>query len=105
MGFVHKIPRELQQEDRWFKIFSPKQAIAAAICVVIVMFTGTQLVRIMGVVPMIAIETIFITLCGLGIFLKLPQSNYIIGGQYAVIVLLRVIYRKTHRVIFVKHYE
>ena len=106
MSFVHKRPRELQQEDRWFKIFTPKQAIVASICGVIVIISSSLLSKVLSFFPVLAIEVMFIITCGFGIFSKLPPENYLNGGgQNAVLVLLRRLYRTSRKVVYVKCYD
>lgn len=103
MAFSHKVPRQLQDEDRWFKIFTFKQAIAAAVCAVIGLPIGIMLAKIHFMV-MLVIMVLYIMICGFLIFFRIPSGQYMLGGgQYGVSLILRILYRSLNKKVYVKH--
>lgn len=105
MSFNHRVPRELQQEDRWFKLFTPKQAIAAGVCGAVGILGFRILFGLFGFIPAVSVFVVYAIICGLLITLKINSQNYMIGGgQYLAMIILRYLYRRTQQILYVKHY-
>ena len=104
--FSHKVPRELRNEDRWFKIFSPKQAIAAAICAAVAIPVGIFIHRLFGNIPTIIVLEFYIIFCAVGMFTVIPNSQYMLGGgQSAAMVVVRCVVRRLTKKVYVKHMD
>jgi len=91
----YKIPRELQDQDLWFKVFTKKQllisVISLAACIGICIVANTMGILIIGVV----ISLFIIILTGALLFLKMPQKKHMNGGGYGLDVLaIRVLRKK-----------
>lgn len=91
----YKVPRELQDEDRWFKIFTKRQLamlIVGALIdsLVIVLFAKLHLV-VVGIVLAILIILFDLAI----IYLKMPRSRHTHGGGLGFDTLvLRILKRK-----------
>lgn len=105
MAFTHRVPRQLQDEDRWFKIFTLKQAIAAVLCGVIGIPIGILLSKI-HLIFMLICMVFYVFLCGFLIFFKVPANQYMLGGgQHGVSLMLRCLVRRITKKIYVKNLE
>lgn len=106
MSFVHKVPGELQQEDRWFKIFSPKQAVIAVVLGIIALMSGSVINKAIGFIPTILVEIPFVIISGVFMFFKIPKEKYLLGGgQYMIMIMFRCIVRLCNQTLYVKHYD
>ena len=105
MGFTHRVPRQLQDEDRWFKFFTLKQAIAAAFMAVIGVPIGIVLSKI-HLLLMLIVMVFYIFLCGFLIFFRVPGSQYMLGGgQHGASLMLRCFLRRFTKKVYVKNLE
>ena len=104
----YRIPKELKDEDKWFKFFTKKQLLIVgsglALSIVIVgFFYGMHLLP----VGVMMAEVVMLLSAGIA-FVKIPTDKYLIGGGYPVSqILIRLVLKRLpgHRVLYVKNYE
>lgn len=102
--FTHRVPRPLQNEDKWFKFFTPKQLGVAVVAIVIAVISVVMLTNIIGLLPATLINIPFLIFVGAGMFCKPNSSWYLTGGTYPLgIILIRMLIRKMKNVLYVKH--
>ena len=103
----YRIPREFQDEDKWFRFFTKQQLIylAAALAIDFVLIVVTLSLHILGVGIALSVITIIVTM--FLAFFVMPPDKYLMGGGYRITVLiLRMFYRRLpkNRVLYVKGY-
>ena len=94
----YKIPREIQDEDKWFRFFTKKQlaviAITLFVCGNLVILTQKLHVVVVG----ITLSILFLLVTAAILFLKMPRTKYIFGGGLGLdILLFRITVRKVVR--------
>lgn len=91
----YRVPRELKDEDKWFKFFTKKQLLIAAVVLFIdvwvIVFTNKLHMIVLGIVIALSIAIVTaIILVG-----KMPTKRYIHGGGLGFdVLLMRIIRRK-----------
>lgn len=101
----YEIPAEYKDEDRWWK-FTKRQLVYVAVCIGLDvlffrMFQSLGLTAVWIVLDILI--TVFLAVIA---FTAIPKSNYLHGGGMMLeAILLRVILRKMHRVLYVKNYD
>ena len=104
----YQIPKELKDEDKWFKYFTKKQLIVVGSALgisalILSFFAGVHMLPV-G----ICISEVILLLSVTATFIRIPTDKYLIGGGYHIAVILwRFICRKLpkNKVLYVKNYE
>lgn len=101
----YRIPAEYKDEDKWWK-FTKRQIVYIAIALAIdwLMY---KIFQPMGLtVVWLVIDAIVSVLFLLIAMVQIPTSQYLYGGGMMLeAVVLRVIMRKFHRVLYTKNYD
>ncbi|AOZ97833.1 PrgI family protein [Butyrivibrio hungatei] len=89
---TYDIPRELKDEDKWFKFFTKTQLFIFGIGLLIAAFFAFIFVP-MGLIPVaIVIAVITLSIAGVLAFFPMPNSKYLYGGGYPLyIIVLRLL--------------
>lgn len=102
----YPIPSEFNDEDKWLKYFSKKSMVI--IC--IMLGNLYALYRMLALVHLELVGVILGVLLGtlvvLFSMLPVPSENYLKGaGQTYDILLLKILYRRRRKVIYIKGYR
>lgn len=102
---TYDIPSEFSDEDRWFKIFTKKQAImiaaAAGVMVMLEKIFDKFGLAFVGII----LGAILIIVTAVIVMFRIPEMNYLRGGgQTLDIILFKRLVRKRNRYIYVKGY-
>lgn len=87
MGYgKHRVPRPLQDEDKWFKL-TKRQWVVALPCILII--AGVlKLTYSLHLLPIgVAVSVTVLALGIVLIFVEMPQEKYLFGGGYKLDVL------------------
>ena len=105
----YKIPKQFQDEDKWFRFFTKTQLVVIglpAILSIVILFK----IRYMSGIVIFITSAILITIlviCILFSSFKMPKDKYLLGGGTSLKTLgLRLIRRRmqTNKVLWVKNY-
>lgn len=102
---VYEVPRELKDEDKWFRFFTKKQlfvvGIAAGICAFLFfILTGLGLF-VLALILSVGILVLAVFYA----FFIMPDNKYMYGGGYAISTLIMRLINKrflARKVIYVK---
>ena len=104
---VYQIPREIKDEDKWFRYFTKKQALVVVLCGIadyrlINYFAARDLV-IVGILLACLITVLFVG----SMMVVLPLDNFFLAGGGLTIVewLFRWIYRSKSKCIYAKNMD
>ena len=91
----YKVPRELQDEDKWFKFFTIPQLATALVVLLIDWRIVSFLARFHMEIVGIALAILLTILCGTVILFKMPNNKHLYGGGVPLQTLaFRIIRRK-----------
>ena len=91
----YKVPRELQDEDKWFKFFTKKQLATAIVIIFIDWQIVTFFYNIHMVIVGITLALFFTIVCGAVVSLKMPNNRHLHGGGVGLDALaIRIMKRK-----------
>lgn len=102
---VYEVPRELKDEDKWFRFFTKKQLFIVGIAVGICGFLFAILTGLGLFVLALIISVVILVLAIFYAFFIMPDNKYLYGGGYEISTLImRLINKKviSRKVIYVK---
>lgn len=107
MAFSFNIPLEFKDEEKWFKFFSKKNLIVLVCCEGVVGL-GFKLLQSVGLhieIPYLVVGELITAIITALTMIPQPETMYLTGGgQTLADILLKKIYRKTHKILYVKGY-
>lgn len=104
----YKVPRELQDEDRWLKFFTKRQLAILIVALLIDFGVITVFYRLHLVVVGVVLAILIFVFALAIIYLKMPRSRHTHGGGLGFdTIVTRIIKRKRskNRVVFTACYD
>ncbi len=104
----YDIPKELKDEDKWFRYFTKRQLayVGAGILIDALMLSALSKIGLFEVG--LALAELVLIVAFIIAFGKIPEDRYLMGGGYnASTIILRLISKKLpkNKVIYVNNYD
>ncbi len=104
----YQIPKEMRDEDKWFRYFTKKQLIfvGGALFAAVAICTFFKSIGLFKVGLSISEVILLITLAAS--FIKIPTDRYLIGGGYHIMqIVSRMVIKRLpqNKILYVKNYE
>lgn len=90
----YRIPREVEDEDKWFRYFTKKQLAVLVIVLLIDWKVCSFFYKLHCIVIGITLAILFLIIALAAVMIKMPRIKYLYGGIGLDILLIRIIIRK-----------